>query len=256
MIMKTWMVLIVLIACGLIFAQEQTVTEYMAKADEAFEQNDDSTAVVYYQMAARADTNNCEAQWKAARSHIHLGENLEGQQQESHYMLGEMYARKAVKKCPESADAHLQLAIGVGRLALLRGGKTKVELSKDVKDHAEKAIELNPELDIPYHVLGRWHREVATLSGLLKMFAKVLYGGLPPASVEKSEELFKKAIDLNPDYINHHLELGMTYEELENWSAAAEEYKKVADLPATEDDDPQHKKEAQKRLKKVEKKLD
>ncbi len=235
---------------------QDLAADNLAKGDEAFAKFDNDAALKFYQLAHKADTNNCEALWKLARAHVDLGEVAAEQLQRRHYYDAEAAARKAASLCPNSADAHLELAIAVGRVALMEGGKKKVRLSKEVKSECEKALSLDPKNDIAHHVLARWNREVANLSGILKAFAKILYGGLPPASNDLAIEHFKKAIDLNPQYINHHLELGITYEELKNWPAAKREFEMIASLPLKDSQDQDHKKEAKERLQKVLKKLD
>ena len=234
---------------------QDLVAENLVKGDEAFAKFDNDAALKFYQLAHKADTNNCEALWKLARAHVDLGEVAEEQLQRRHYYDAESASRKATAICPNSADAHLELAIAVGRVALMEGGKKKVQLSKEVKSESEKALSLDPKNDIAHHVLARWNREVANLSGILKAFAKILYGGLPPASNELAVEHFKKAVELNPEYINHHLELGITYEELKDWAAAKAEFEMIGSLPLKDSQDPDHKKEATERLKKVLKKL-
>ncbi len=249
------LLLIILLSSIPGFAQEASVTDYLTKGDEAYKSFDNEQALKFYQEAFKLDSTNCEALWKIARAYVDLGEVSDKKTQKKDYYLAEKFARKAVTNCPYNSMAHLELAIAVGRVALMEGGKKKVKLSKEVKFEAEKALELDPNNDLAHHVLARWHREVATLSGVLKMFAKVLYGGLPPASLDKAVEHFKKAIEINPNYINHHLELGITYEKMKKWKLAKEEYEKVAQLPIQDSDDAAHKKEAAERLKKVMKKL-
>jgi len=230
--------------------------DYLAQGDQARDKFDNAGALKFYQLAYQADTSRCEAIWKVSRTHVDIGEVASDDVQRKNYYEGEKYARKAILHCPQDANAHLALAIAVGRVALMEGGKKKVSLSKEVKAEAEKTLELDPQNDIAMHVLARWNREVANLSGILKMFAKILYGGLPPASNDKAIELFKKAIELKPNYINHHLELGITYQELDQWALAKAEYEKVATLPIAVFNDATHKKEAAERLAQVVKKLD
>lgn len=244
--------LFIILPLGFILSQD---IDDMQKGDEAFTAFDNSAALKYFQAAVNEDSANCEALWKLARAFVDVGEVSEEKVMESNYLKAEKYARRAVAVCPGSSDAHLELAVSVGRVALMSGPKKKVNLSKLVKEEAEKALELDPNNDIAHHVLARWHREVTHLSGFSKTFAKILYGGLPPSSDEKALEHFKKAIELNPDYINHHLELGITYQMMDNWQAAKEEYEKIASLPKKDSQDPDHQKEAEKRLKEVEKKL-
>jgi tetratricopeptide (TPR) repeat protein len=248
--MKRIVVLMLLFGIGA-WVGAQTVADYMAAGDKAFNSFDNPGSLKQYQMAWQKDSTNCETLWKISRSHINIGETADKDMQKAQYYAGEKFARLAVRRCPDNADAHLSLAIAVGRVALMEGGKKKVELSKEVKAEAEKTLELDPNKDIAHHVLARWHREVTHLSGILKMFAKILYGGLPPASDELALSHFKKALELNPTYINHHLEMGITYEYLEQWEAARQEYKKVAELAIGVFNDQDHKKEAADRLAKI-----
>ncbi len=248
--------LLVLVVCA--YAQESietTFAEYMQKGNEAYDSYDNETALQNYLQAYQADTTNCEATWKVSRSYVDVGEFAEENKQKEDYAKGEKFARLAIVKCPDNADAHLSLAVAVGRVALISGKKKQVQLSAIVKDESLKALELDPNKDIAHHVLARWHRKVANLSGIQKTFAKILYGGLPDASNEKSVEHFKKAIELNPTYINHHLELGLTYEEMGEWELAKAEYEKVAELPISSSDDKDHKKTAAERLQEVNKKI-
>jgi len=246
------LVLLALASMEIVYAQ---VAENMQKGDESYAAFDNAAALKYYQAAVTADSTACEALWKLARAYVDVGEVSEEKVRESYYLQAEKYSRKAVAVCPTAADAHLELAVAVGRVALMSGPKKKVNLSKLVKEEAEKALELNPNHDIAHHVLARWHREVTHLSGFAKTFAKILYGGLPPASDEKALEHFKKAVAIDPDYINHHLELGITYQMMDNWLDAKAEYEKIAGLPIKDSQDSDHKQEAVKRLQEVLKKI-
>ncbi|UCF62777.1 MAG: tetratricopeptide repeat protein [bacterium] len=127
-----------------------------------------------------------------------------------------------------------------------------MQLSKDVKSAVDRALELDPNDDVAWHVLGRWHRKMATLGWIQKKFANMFLGGIPKeASVDSSAKCFQRAIKINPDHINHHLELGLTYEELKEKEKAIEQYQLVLNLPKKDSDDDTHKEEAKERLKKL-----
>ncbi|MBN1541019.1 hypothetical protein JW992_02660 [candidate division KSB1 bacterium] len=253
--MKGLKTLAVLLVCPFALFAQETAQEWVAKGDSADAIYQDADALGFYEKAIALDSTSCEALWKASRSHVNIGEVGGEDAQDIHYPAAEKKARRAAELCPNDADTQLSLAIAVGRLAIMRGGKTKVELSKEVKESAEKAIELDPSKDIAYHVLARWNREVASLSGLKKALAKVIYGGLPPASKEKAVELFQKAIELNPAYINHHYELGLTFESLDQWTDAKVAYEKVAALEPKQPRDKKYQAEAAQHMQKVMKKL-
>ncbi len=252
--MKRGIVLFCMILSVVAFSQ--TVEDHLAQGDAAYDANNNDTALDHYLAAFELDNSNCEATWKVSRSYADRGDAKEDKNARlENFELAEEYARRAIALCPSNDMAHLSLSIAIGRVALMSGKKEQVQLSQSVKDEAEKAIELNPNNDIAHHVYARWHRKVATLSGFSKTFAKLLYGGLPPASLEKSVEHFQKAIELKPEYINHHYELGITYEEMGEYQKAKAQYEKVAALPAKANMDPKYKAEAAERLQSVEKKI-
>jgi len=45
---------------------------------------------------------------------------------------------------PNGWDGHFKLSVALGRLALFRGGKEKINLSKEIKAEADTAVALNP----------------------------------------------------------------------------------------------------------------
>jgi tetratricopeptide (TPR) repeat protein len=229
--------------------------DFIANGDQLAHSFDHNGALQSYLKAHAADTSNCTAIWKIAEAYINVGEESDHITQRQCYYMAEKWALKAVAQCPDTANSHFFVAVTSGLLALHEGGKQKVERSKIVKTEAEKTLQINPEHHGALHVLGRWHRELANLSWVLKAAAKIIYGGVPPgASNEAAVESFKKAIDLSPDWANHHKELGLTYMEMEQWQLAEAEFKIALELPIKDHQDEFHKRECRKLLEQVRKK--
>jgi tetratricopeptide (TPR) repeat protein len=151
------------------------------------------------------------------------------------------YAKRAVEIDPNSAKAHLSLAITCGRLAPYLENKAKIAHSKLVKDHAEKALSLEPANSYAHHILGAWNYEMASISPILRAVAKLIYGSLPAASMQQAETFFQKAVDLEPTKVSHRIELGRTYAALNKKEMAREEISKGLSLPDREKDDPNTK---------------
>ena len=116
---------------------------------------------------------------------------------------------------------------------MFEGGKRKVELSKEIKVEAERAIALNPNDDIAYHVLGIWHREMVQLNWVLKQFAQLLYGKFPPASFDEAEKNLRCAATLAPTAIAHRVELGLTLKAAGKPKEAQAQFSKSLELPKT-----------------------
>ncbi len=244
-------VLIAISVSSVVFAQD--LETFISMGDQAYASFDNPKALEYYSKAVSLDSSHYEALWKLSRVYVDVGEDLtDSEQRKIYYKKAEHYAQKATEVNPEGAKGFLYLSIAIGRVALDAGKKEQVQLSKDVKAAVDKSLALDPDDDYAWHVLGRWHRKMATLNWVQRNFANIFLGGVPKeASVEASAECFRKAIDLNPGHINHHLELGLTYEELNQKDLAIAAYKKVLELPKQDADDDKYKKEAAERLKKL-----
>ena len=233
-------------------AEAETAVQLIEQGDLLHDRMDREGSLECYRRALEPDSRNAELLWRLSRAHYDLGKAAEDKdRQGEYYRKAEHYAREAIRVDPRNPRGHLWLSISVGMVALFEGGKEKVELSREVKSEAEKTIELDPAEDIAYHVLARWHFEVATLNWFLRGVAKVVYGGLPPASREESIRLFEKAIELEPEWIDHHLELGKVYLDMGERDKGRAELGKALSLPVIDIEDPAHKEEAGKILKEM-----
>jgi tetratricopeptide (TPR) repeat protein len=236
--------------CG---AEASSVMAVIAKGDAAYERFENKAALEFFKKALETDPKNYEASWKLARAYVDVGEKLsDTKERRSYYEKGYDCAKKAVAINPNGSKGHLYLSIAIGRVALDAGAKERVKLSKEVKSEVDKALAIDGQDDVAWHVLGRWHRRLSSLSWIEKNFANMFLGGVPKeASMENAVDCFRKAIQLNPAHINHHLELGITYEKMGKEELAVAAYSKVLELPIRDADDEDHKKEAEERLKKM-----
>jgi tetratricopeptide (TPR) repeat protein len=196
-----------------------------------------------------AQPGDVEVLWRLSRTRVDIGEKASARdQQESHYRAAIEDARGAVAAAPDHPEAHLALAIAAGRVGLISGTRTKVELSRDVKESVDRAIELNPNLGPAYHVRGRWNYEVASLGFMSRTVVRMVYGGLPSASYEQAAADFQKSIEIE-DRVLDRLELGKTYLKLGERAKARAEFERALALPDEDPDDPEHKEEARSLLR-------
>ena len=128
-----------------------------------------------------------------------------------YFKTARRYAAIALKLSPANSDANFVMAIAMGRLALVLGGREKIEAVNDIKKYSELAIKYNPSNYKPYHVLGRWHYEVSNLGGLERTAARLFYGGLPPASLKEAIYNYEKSMSLSPDAMVNYTELAKCY---------------------------------------------
>ena len=160
-------------------------------------------------------------------------------------------AFSAVKADPKSATAHLCVAVSYVKNFPYADNKTKVSWSKKIKTECETAITLDPQQDVSFYLLGRWHFDVANMNFLIKGLVKIIYGGLPPASNAAAIENFKHAIALNPNRIIHHVELAKVYAAIGEKKLAVAEWEKCGVLKPIDRDDAAAQKEAEQQLAKL-----
>jgi tetratricopeptide (TPR) repeat protein len=161
------------------------------------------------------------------------------------------YAKRAVALDPKNAMAQLSLAVCYGRIAPLLDNKTKIAYSRLVKDHAEKSLELDPNNDLTYNVLGAWNYELAGLNPFLRAVAGMIYGTLPDASYDEAVKDYQKALELNPNRLANHIGLGRTYAAMGKSAEARAELERGLSMPNREKDDPFEKEQGREALRKI-----
>ncbi len=204
----------------------------VAEGDAALVKLDLAAAIAAYTGAVEAAPDDYDALWKLAHALTDKATLVkQPSEQEDLCIQAEKLARKAIAVNPSGSMGHAYLAVAVGKLALFEGGKRKVELSKEVKAEAEKALQCDPDDDVALHVLAIWNREMVELSWFLKSFAQILYGKFPPASLDTALADLRRAVELRPDVIPHHVELGITLAAAKRWAEARTELEKGLGLP-------------------------
>jgi tetratricopeptide (TPR) repeat protein len=189
-----------------------------------------------------------EILWRLSFTRVDIGKTVDPEgAAEQHYREALKLAEAALTVDASNAHAHLARAVAEGRLALGAGTQERVQRSRAVKTHADRAIEIDPNLSGAFHVRGRWNREVADLNFLERTVVRTVYGGLPDASFEQAVRDFERAIELE-NVRFHHLELAKTYLKMDRPADARTHLQTAIDLPAREPFAQRHKEEAQELL--------
>jgi tetratricopeptide (TPR) repeat protein len=235
--MKTLIFLFSMALTATAFAAEP-VDSLIAKGDALDRQLKSRDALAAYLEVEKLAPKNADVLRKIAKQYAELMPDTSSDAEKR--KLGEQaldYARRAVALTPGNAKAQLSLAICLGRLAPLLDNRTKIEYSRLVKDAVDRAIKLDPSDDYAWHVLGAWNYELANLNAVLRGIAGLIYGTLPAASNDRAIECFKKAIEIAPQRVAHHIELGRAYAAAGNKDLARAELRKGLGLPSREKDD-------------------
>ena len=175
--------------------------------------------------------DDVEALWRLAKAHFDIADQTEDPTiHKEHFYPGLESAKKAMELNPKSARANHWYAVLIGKIGILEGTEQKIINSYDVEKHAKISIELDPDYDGTYHLMGRWHYELAELSWLERSIASLVYATPPEGSYKTALKLFKHAIRINSLEIRHHFWLAKTYDALGKYSLAKKEFRIVLSL--------------------------
>ena len=171
-------------------------------------------------------------------------EKLNKKLRDDYYNTAIIYAKIAMRLYPDNDEANVTMAIAVGKTILLKSGKEKISAVKQLKEYAEKAIAENPDNFKAWHILGRWNYEVSNLNAIERAGAKIMYGGLPSASLKMAIKCYEKAKALSPAFAYNYLELAKAYNRNEQKTNAIAQLKILLKLKNQSEDDPRIKTEA------------
>ena len=208
-------------------------------------------ALEYYQKAYDINPESFAIIKKLIIASNDCGEDqveINEEKAKEYFRLSVKYTEIAKEKYPDEPELFLLLGLSYGNSSRYAEGREKVKLARDVEKNFKKMIELDPDYAPPYIGLGIYYREVANLNFFLKFIAKSFLGGLPNGTLEDSESMLVKAVELAPERVFTHYELAITYLDIGETEKVKYHLRKVLELPNTDHLDPLKKRTAEKIL--------
>ncbi|MGA7393341.1 MAG: tetratricopeptide repeat protein [Terrimicrobiaceae bacterium] len=209
-------------------------------------------ALQFYLPAEELEPTNVRILVRIARQYRYL--MADALAREEKLRLGEValkYAQRAATLAPDDAEAQLSIAISYGKMLPLMGIREQIEASRQIKRTVDKAIKLDPNNDLAWHVLGRWHRVLSEVSTFKRSVASLVYSKLPQTTTEEAVRCFQKAIEINPNRLMHYVELGRAYAQMGRTAEARRFIEKGLAMPDVGKDDPETRRRGQETLAKL-----
>jgi FimV-like protein len=229
----------------------QTIATLIHRADSLEKVPNEQAALLLLLKVLSKDSTQVYALTKASELYSRIGKRQQNTKTaERYYHNAIELAEKALKLSPQNDEAHVSMAIALGRLGMTKSGKAKVQSAKDIKTHADAALAINPKNFKAWHILGKWHYEVSGLNFMEKAALKLLYGGMPASSIQEAINAYKKARELTPNFMLNYLELAKAYYRNGNKTEALENLQKVISMKQFTEDDAEIQEEAKALLKK------
>jgi len=240
-------VLFFLCIYGVSFSQNNgDVYKYL---DQLSEQNKYAMEVEKAEQWLKTHPDDVGVLWRLARAHFDVADQTDDVSiHKEHFYPGFEVAKKALELDPNSARANHWYAVLIGKIGLIEGTEQKIINSYEVEKYAKRAIELDPNYDGTYHVMGQWHFNVADLSWFERTVADLVYATPPEGSFQKAADYFQKAIGAKNDEIRHYLWLAKSLIEMDKEKEAKNMLEKAVSLVPLDDGDKLLKKEAQEIL--------
>ena len=230
----------------------ESAGELIQKGDVFYAKLQAAEALELYLPAEKLDPSNIRLLVRISREYRHLMSDATTASEK--LQLGKTamdYAQRAVALAPNDPETQLALAISYGKMLPIEATKQQIADSRLIKIAVDKVIALDPTNDLAWHVLGRWYRGLAEVGTVKRAFARLKYGGLPPAKYEDAVRCFEKAIALNPNRLMHYIELGRTYSQMGRDEDARKFITDGLGMAETEKDDPEAKNLGRQILKKL-----
>ena len=135
------------------------------------------------------------------------------------------YALKAFNIEPDNPDILKWYVITLGKTVEEDTIRNQIEQSKNIKNIALKVIDLLPDDEFCYSVMGQWHYKLADLGRASRRIASILFSEPPKGSFQEAQYFFEKSLEKNSDYIGTYYWLGKTYLKLNQEQKAIELFK-------------------------------
>jgi tetratricopeptide (TPR) repeat protein len=215
-------------------ARGQELEKLLQSGDDCFFHQATDEALRYYQQAYALAPRNDETLLRLVRAQcdlgwLHLHTDTSSQ---SYYMSAAASAESLLVLNPASPVAHFWASLTQGSLIPFGSISEKMSRGKEVRLHAEKAIELDSTFSLAYVVLAVFERESSKLSWFERTVARIIFGEDLHGSLTRSEELLEKAVRFDPGNSYAFYEMYFTKMALGEKEEAVASLKKVLALPA------------------------
>uniref|UniRef100_A0A182JNV4 Regulator of microtubule dynamics protein 1 n=1 Tax=Anopheles christyi TaxID=43041 RepID=A0A182JNV4_9DIPT len=228
----------------------KSLSETIQHADQLFDENNFQEAYDLLQKYSAQETY--EIKWRLARVTFSLSKPQPSPRKEELVREAFRYAEEALKLNDGDFASHKWYSILLDAKSSLDGIKERVTQLETVKQHMQRAVELNPNDPTSWYILGHFYYGLADLPWYQRKIVSTIFATPPTGTYEQALDCFEKAEATQPSFYSmNHLMLAKTYQALKQAEKAKEFMTLAANVAVLNEDDKQCKEEATKLLKKM-----
>ena len=193
-----------------------------------------------------------ELLWRSARAYRDRSVMADVSEEEKKQLImdGMEVAKRALEFGPDNYACHKWYGVLLSRTGDYLGNKVKISNALTIKEHFEKAVELNPSDATSHYLIGMWCFNCANLAWYERKIAAALFGTPPTSTYEEALAHFLKAEEMSPSfYSDNQLQIGEMYLKTSKKAEAKEWFTKLTSYEAKTDEDRVKIEAAQKHLK-------
>jgi len=209
-----------LLPIGIIFSQD------FSDIDNKIVNFNFKEAKVYLEELDKNSDKNIEVLTRLSIVHHFLSESAEDKSTERKDAIKAFeYIEKAYTINPKNPKVLKWYVIALGKTVEKKSIRKQIEESKNIEKIALSVIELLPNDEYCYNILGQWHYRLADLNGPSRKIASFLFSEPPEGSFIEAQFFLEQSIKINPDYIGTYYWLGKTYLKINKKQKAIELFK-------------------------------
>ncbi|XP_040979095.1 regulator of microtubule dynamics protein 1 isoform X3 [Aquila chrysaetos chrysaetos] len=166
------------------------------KVEEVIEQADylygsGETEKLYRLLVQHKNSDDAELLWRLARASRDLAQLSSTSAEEKRQLAYEAlaYAKKALEKNESNFAAHKWYGICLSDVGDFEGIKTKIGNAIVIKEHFQRAIELNPKDATTIHLIGIWCYSFAEMPWYQRKIAATLFATPPTSTFQELTQI-------------------------------------------------------------------
>lgn len=235
--MKRLLGIAIILMSGNVFAQDINVLIKEASNLERILKDD--LALEKYKSIIVANPSHLQSLVRSSEISAGIGGRQSDKKRKQEYFENAKdYADKALAVDANSADANYVRAYAASKLTEVETDNKKLVANiKDIKTYADKALSIDPNHAKANYMLGKWHFQMLTMAWTKKAAMKVLFGGMPEASIDKAFVYMEKCKTLEPYFVLNFLDLAKAYKFDNQPARAIAVLNQLVKLPARTPDD-------------------
>ncbi|KNC53103.1 uncharacterized protein AMSG_09406 [Thecamonas trahens ATCC 50062] len=194
--------------------------------------------------AAQAEAGESDSEedvellWRFARVcySMHTENKADKKAAEAYLRLAIDAAKQGMRLDEGHFAPHKWYAIALGGLGGYVSTKEKIGYAYEIREHADKALELKPGDSATLHLIGRWCFDVAGIGWATRKIASMLFATPPESSFDEALTFFEQARDALPDdakntFPENDLFIGNTLLKLSRKADARAAFQAAVDAP-------------------------